>query len=90
MPRIAETYGKDPARMPFDFTDVLTAIAPRALFVNAPVHDANFDVAGVRETVSAVSGWFGNGRLVAEYPEAAHTFPDDVRERAYRFLDRIL
>src|SRR3954469_22111542 len=43
MPRIAKVYGKDPARMPFDFPEVLAAIAPRAAMVIAPTKDANFD-----------------------------------------------
>jgi dienelactone hydrolase len=85
MPRIAEVYGKDPARMPFDFVDVLAAIAPRALFVNAPLRDANFDVEGVRSTVAGFKG-----RIVAEYPDAEHRFPDEVRRRAYEFIDRVL
>jgi len=89
MPRIAEVYGKDPARMPFDFVDVLTAIAPRAVFINAPLHDANFDVSGVQETVSAVRGKFG-ARLRVEYPNAPHAFPDAQRQQAYAFLDQML
>jgi len=43
MPRVAEKYGNDPSRMPFSFQEVLTAIAPRALFINAPMNDDNFD-----------------------------------------------
>lgn len=85
MPRIAEVYGKDPARMPFDFVDVLAAIAPRALFVNAPLRDANFDVEGVRSTVAGYGG-----RIAVEYPDAEHRFPDDVRQRAYEFVDAVL
>jgi dienelactone hydrolase len=90
MPRIASEYGKSPARMPFDFSDVLAAIAPRAVFVNAPLRDANFDVTGVRETVAKVEPRFRAGRLEVAYPDRAHEFPADIREQAYRFLDRQL
>jgi dienelactone hydrolase len=90
MPRIASEYGKSPARMPFDFSDVFAAIAPRAVFVNAPLHDANFDVTGVRETVEKVGGRFKRGRLEVAYPDRAHEFPAEVREQAYRFVDRQL
>jgi hypothetical protein len=89
MPRIAEVYGKSPARMPFDFTDVLSAIAPRAVFINAPLRDSNFDITGVKETVGAIEKLF-RGRLEAVYPDAAHEFPPAVREQAYRFLQRQL
>jgi hypothetical protein len=93
MPRIASEYGKDPARMPFDFSDVLGAIAPRAVFINAPLGDSNFDVEGVRETVAAVRKRYGRrhaDRLVAVHPDAAHDFPPEVRDRAYQWLERTL
>lgn len=90
MPRIATEYGKSPARMPFDFSDVLAAISPRAVFVNAPLHDANFDVTGVRETLAKVERRFKRGRLEVAYPDRGHEFPPDIREQAYRFIDRQL
>jgi dienelactone hydrolase len=86
MPRIASVYEKSPAKMPFDFPDVLMAIAPRAVFINAPLRDANFDVAGVRDCVRVAGPRFPAGRLVARYPDAEHDFPADVREEAYAFL----
>lgn len=93
MPRIAEVYGKDPRRMPFDFPEVLAAIAPRPIFVNAPLADSNFDVAGVRECVEAAQGVYGllgaEGGIVAQYPNAGHDFPEPVRQAAYDFLDRV-
>ena len=36
MPRIASEYGKDPKRMPFDFTEIVAALAPRPFFIIAP------------------------------------------------------
>ena len=87
MPRIADVYGKDPKRMPFDFSDVLNAISPRAIFINAPVRDANFDVSGVRDCVAAVE----NGkRVTVVYPDAEHDFPAAERFQAYQFFDRQL
>jgi dienelactone hydrolase len=85
MPRIATHYDKSPSRMPFDFTDVLAAIAPRKIFICAPVGDSNFDVEGVRKCVAAVSGQFPSGRLQVEYPDAGHDFPPETRLRAYEF-----
>ncbi|MBK5294638.1 MAG: alpha/beta fold hydrolase [Acidobacteriia bacterium] len=89
MPRIADVFEKSPARMPFDFSDVLTAIAPRPVFINAPLHDANFEVTGVQDCVRIALPAYGSrqGNLVAEYPNAAHDFPPEVRHRAYAFLD---
>lgn len=95
MPRIAEQFGKDPARMPFDFSDVLMALAPRPLFINAPLRDGNFEVSGVRDCVAAAQPVYEKvfraaGRLQAVYPEVAHSFPDEQRTAAYAFLDRWL
>ena len=93
MPRIADEYDRDPARMPFDFTHVLAAEAPRALFINAPINDSNFEVSGVRDCVDAALPIYQNildagEKLVAVYPEAGHEFPPDIRRQAYDFLDR--
>jgi len=95
MPRIAAIYGKSPARMPFDFTEVLGAMAPRPVFINAPLHDANFEVSGVRDCLRAARPVYeqvfdAGENLVAEHPDCAHDFPPDVRNRAYQFLDRAL
>ncbi|MBL8231737.1 MAG: alpha/beta fold hydrolase [Bryobacterales bacterium] len=92
MPRIADRYEKSPARMPFDFPEILGAIAPRAIFINAPTRDANFEVSGVDDCVNAARPIFEKiyqrpGVLVTEHPEADHDFPQEVRERAYRFLE---
>lgn len=93
MPLIAEKYGKDPARMPFDFPEVLAVLAPRPVFINAPLHDSNFEVSGIRDCVQAAMPIYSKvfnapDRLVAVYPDAAHEFPLRIRETAYRFLDR--
>jgi dienelactone hydrolase len=94
MPRIASEYGYNPDRMPFDFPQLLAAIAPRAFFSNSPQHDDNFDCQGVRETVDAARGIFqlldATDQLQVLYPDCAHDFPESSREAAYRFLERHL
>jgi len=94
MPRIAEVYGKDPARMPWDFPALLSALAPRAVFVSAPVNDANFEVSGVRDCIEAAQPVFeaagAADKLKAIYPDSEHDFPPDAREAAYAFIDAVL
>jgi dienelactone hydrolase len=94
MPGIASIYGKNPDRLPFDFTEILGAIAPRALFINAPLHDTNFDVTGVYDCVNAAEPVYellkAGDKLVMINPDAPHAFPADAREKAYEFLDREL
>jgi dienelactone hydrolase len=94
MPRVATHYNFSPDKIPFDFHEVLAAIAPRGVFVVAPLHDDNFDVAGVRDVVKAVRPIYkllgAADRLQVVYPDAAHDFPDAARRHAYNFLDEVL
>jgi dipeptidyl aminopeptidase/acylaminoacyl peptidase len=94
MPRIATRYDYSPDKMPFDFAEVLAAIAPRGVFIVAPLHDDNFDVSGAKEAVKAAQPIYKllghSDRLQAVYPDAAHDFPDTEREQAYKFFDDVL
>jgi dienelactone hydrolase len=94
MPRIREVYASSPDRVPFDFHEVLAAIAPRPVFVCAPQRDDNFAVDGVRKVVAEAQKVYalapGQDLLVADYPDCEHDFPSEVREHAYRWLDRHL
>jgi len=94
MPRIREVHRGDPARMPFDFPEVIAALAPRGFFASAPERDDNFAVAGVRRAFAEAAPAFRlrgvPDRLVLVTPDAAHTFPEAERRAAYDWLDRIL
>lgn len=94
MPRIASRYDRDPARIPFDFPELIGSLAPRAFFTNSPLHDDNFAVEGVRVCIAAATPVYellGAGeRLQAFYPDAPHEFPDEARFQAYEFLDAML
>ena len=94
MPRIATVYAKDPKKVPFDFTDVLIAVAPRAVFVVAPVKDDNFAVEGVRDVIRVAKpvyeGLKAADELQVRYPDCGHDFPPEERKAAYEFLDKRL
>jgi dienelactone hydrolase len=94
MPRLRETYQLDLKKVPFDFPELIGALAPRAFFTNSPLHDANFEVEGVRTCITAAQPVYAllgvPDRLAAVYPDAQHTFPQAVRIQAYEFLDRYL
>ncbi len=96
MPRIKTVYGDDPKKIPFDFTEVLAALAPRPVFINAPLHDApDFEVSGVRDCVVAAEPVYrqvfnAGDRLVVHHPDAGHSFPLEQRLASYDFLDRVL
>jgi acetyl esterase/lipase len=90
MPRLADYRGRL-GDIPFDFPELIAALAPRPLFVNAPLRDANFrwqSVDAVLHAASAVYRLYGMPQnVVVEHPDCEHDFPPDVREVAYRFLD---
>lgn len=92
MPRIAARFGNDPKLMPFDFTEVLATLAPRPVFVSAPMGDTNFPVSGVKDCVLAASPVYellhAGDELTAIYPDCEHEFPGAMREAAYEWLDK--
>ncbi len=94
MPRIANSYGNDPDRVPFDFTEIIATLAPRAFLASSPLRDDNFEVSGVRDVIAAarpIYALFGvPDNLAANYPDAKHSFPPAARDVAYEFLDRHL
>ncbi|MEO5603294.1 MAG: alpha/beta fold hydrolase [Cyclobacteriaceae bacterium] len=94
MPLLRDKYKLDTKKIPFDFDQVIAAIAPRAFFSNSPLNDSNFDVSGVRKGIEAASEVYrflkAEDNLQVHYPDSGHDFPMDVREKAYRFIDKIL
>jgi dienelactone hydrolase len=82
------------ADIPFDFHELIGALAPRPVFINAPQRDSNFNAAsvdGVVRAASAVYRLYGAGeQLRLEHPDCGHDFPPDIREKAYRFLEQSL
>jgi dienelactone hydrolase len=94
MPRIASEYKNDAKLMPFDFTDVVSAFAPRAFLAVAPMRDNDFAVDGVRDVIKAAMPAYEQlkaaGELQARYPDTAHDFVADERKAAYEFIDQRL
>lgn len=94
MPRIAELYGKDARRMPFDFPEVVGALAPRPFLAIAPVRDDNFEVSGVKDCIAAAEPVYkllgAPAKLASYYPDCAHEFPEASRNVAYAWFDRWL
>ena len=80
-------------RLPFDFPDVLAAIAPRAIYISAPKGDSNFKWESAGRVAGAVRPVFelyqAGNRLILEHPDVGHVFPREQRERAYRVFDLV-
>ena len=93
MPRLSNYRGKLD-EIPFDFHELLGALAPRPLFVNAPLHDGNFQCKSVDECAQAAYPVYellgGKGNLIIKHPDCGHDFPDELREQAYQVIDSVL
>ena len=93
MPRMADYAGRL-REIPFDFQEVIGALAPRALYVHAPLHDSNYQWQSVDRVIAAARPVYallgGQERVVVEHPDAAHDFPPEQREKAYAWLARWL
>ena len=94
MPLIDSRYHNNPDEVPFDFTEIVASFAPRPFLASSPLHDSNFEVSGVRDTVAAakpIYTLFGQPEnLQANYPDCEHSFPPDARQVAYKFFDKHL
>lgn len=91
MPQLARYKLED---IPFDFYELIGALAPRTCFINAPKGDSNFKWQSVDRIVAAarpIYALYGTEhRLRVEHPDCAHDFPDDVRNMAFAALDESL
>ena len=100
MPRIRDIYENNADKVPFDFYEIIAALAPRGLYSNSPVNDDNFDVGGVRKAFAKAEEVYAlftipqSGPsampLMLSTPNALHDFPKSERDAAYDWLDRML
>jgi hypothetical protein len=76
--------------VPVDFGEMIAALAPRTVFISAPLNDDNFSATSVDRLVATARPVFdmlGAGdRLMVEHPNATHDFPDAMREKAYKII----
>ncbi len=93
MPRLSNYRGKL-EEIPFDFPELLGALAPRPFFVNAPLHDSNFRANSVDACAAAAAPIYelldGKDKLIIKHPDCDHNFPDQIREQAYEVIDSVL
>lgn len=93
MLRMGDYLGRN-AEVPFDYHELVAALAPRAFFVNAPLHDSNFKwdsvdrIAAAAKAVYALHG--AADRIQVRHPDCDHDFPDAERFEAYAVIGRVL
>lgn len=92
MLRLAEYRGRL-SDIPFDFHEMVGAIAPRHVLIIAPRGDPNFRYASVDRIAKAAAEVFKlldhPERLRVEHPDCTHDFPPEMRQAAYEFLDSV-
>lgn len=90
MPKLANYAGRL-ADIPFDFHEMVGALAPRTVFISAPLKDSNFNWESVDRVVAAaaqVYRLYGKPEnLRVDHPDCEHSFPASMRQIAYRVLD---
>src|SRR5262249_17972233 len=93
MPRLSGYRGRL-GDIPFDFHELIGALAPRHVLVVAPRRDTNFPVETVDRILPGarrVYALYGQpDRLRVEHPDVGHDFTPEMREAAYRMFDAIL
>ncbi|HAV61446.1 MAG TPA: alpha/beta hydrolase [Verrucomicrobiales bacterium] len=93
MPRLLEYAGRL-EEIPFDFPELIGALAPRVCFISAPTGDGNFkweSVDRIGRAARPVYELFGKSdNLIIEHPDCGHDFPDGIRSRAYSLLEKHL
>ncbi|MEZ6129514.1 MAG: acetylxylan esterase [Planctomycetaceae bacterium] len=97
MPRMSNYRGRL-EDIPFDFPELLGVLAPRPLFVNAPLGDSNFRWKSVDRCIDAARPVYRmltgtadiTDRVQVLHPDCPHDFPDESRQAAYTMIDSVL
>jgi pimeloyl-ACP methyl ester carboxylesterase len=93
MLKMGDYLGKN-AEVPFDYYELISCLAPRHLFVNAPLNDSNFKwdsvdrIAAAANDVYALHG--AQDRITIRHPDCDHDFPDAERFAAYDLIQKVL
>jgi len=93
MPRLRDYRGRL-NDIPFDFPELIAAIAPRSVLIIAPMGDSNFRAASVDKVEKAARPIFdllkAGDRLRVEHPDGPHEFNETSRKQAYAWIGRVL
>ena len=89
IPRLGFFAGHED-RIPIDFDDVLTCIAPRSLLIVAPTGDRHYPITSVKKIMSTVSSLYSQkqapDKITFEQPDTYNHFPDSIQQRIVNWL----
>jgi hypothetical protein len=93
IPKLTKYKGKL-EEIPFDFHEMIGAIAPRNMLIIAPTKDNNFRADSVDRIAKAAGDVYQlHGkpeRIRVLHPESGHEFSPEMRDEAYKLLDAVL
>lgn len=93
MPKLADYRGRL-QDIPFDFHELIGALAPRHVLIVAPLKDSNFRHDSVDRVAAAAREVFKlyghENRLRVEHPDCEHDFPVEMRQQAYELFAAVL
>ena len=93
MPRMSN-YRGCLNEIPFDFPELVAALAPRPFYVNAPLRDSNFRWKSVDRCTHQAGAIYellnAKDAIIVDHPDCEHDFPDEQRQRAYQIIDAAL
>lgn len=91
MPKLAGYQGRL-EEIPFDFYELVAGLAPRPTLIIAPLGDGNFKPDSVDRIAAAARPVFklfdAAENIQVVHPDSEHTFPMEMHEPAYRFIDQ--
>ncbi|WP_150122526.1 alpha/beta hydrolase [Rhodopirellula islandica] len=94
MPRLRDEFQLAPDKVPFDFYELVAAMAPRTFVSVSPTHDANFDIRGVRKAIPVAAQIYSlfdaPEELILLTPDCEHDFTKNMRMESYSIIDRVL
>jgi dienelactone hydrolase len=93
MPALASYAGRL-EEIPFDFHEMIGALAPRPFLAISPKRDSNFKWESVDRIIAAARPVYQlhgvPDRLAVVHPDIEHDFPTDMRAKAYAWLEQFL
>ncbi len=89
-----EAFLGHPQNVPFDHYELIACLAPRPLFINAPLRDSNFKHDSVDRIVKAAAPIYAlhgaEKDIRVDHPDTEHDFPDAQRHAAYEMIAKTL
>jgi dienelactone hydrolase len=89
IPRLGFFIGNE-SRIPVDFDDIISCIAPRSLLIIAPEEDRHHPIASVRKTMSTITKKYhqdhSSEKLTFLQPPTYNYYPNDLKQAIAEWL----